>query len=336
LVKGKRGLIVLCLALLALLLALPSSSSAETLAQKKARAHQILQQLSVLDKKLEVAVERYDAASQQLQDTRDRIRQNQRNLKIAQYNLSVAKATLEQRVVALYKQRPVDLLDVMLATKSFDDFMTQIDLMNRLGQSDSTVVDSVSGYKQSVVAVQSKLAADQKTALKLVAQRGAEKQSVEAQLATRRSMYAGVKRQIDQLLAAQRAAQTRAAQSAGVITTGGTPPAGITGAAAYAYNFLGCPYQYGAAGPDRFDCSGFTMYVYSHFGVGLPHNAAMQQSMVTAVTADQLQPGDLVFFGIPAYHVGIYVGGGMMIHAPHTGTVVSVSSIAGASSYGRP
>lgn len=69
--KGKRGLIVLCLALLALLLALPSSSSAETLAQKKARAHQILQQLSVLDKKLEVAVERYDAASQQLQDARD-------------------------------------------------------------------------------------------------------------------------------------------------------------------------------------------------------------------------------------------------------------------------
>jgi len=78
------------------------------------------------------------------------------------------------------------------------------------------------------------------------------------------------------------------------------------------------------------------MYVYSHFGVGLPHNAAAQQSGTQAVPAGQEQPGDLVFFGNPAYHVGIYVGGGSMVNAPHTGAMVSYGSVAGASGSAGP
>jgi cell wall-associated NlpC family hydrolase len=67
------------------------------------------------------------------------------------------------------------------------------------------------------------------------------------------------------------------------------------------------------------------MFVYSQVGVGLPHNAAMQQSACQPVSRADLQPGDLVFFGSPAHHVGIYIGGGNMVHAPHTGDVVRVA-----------
>jgi len=70
------------------------------------------------------------------------------------------------------------------------------------------------------------------------------------------------------------------------------------------------------------------MYVYGRLGVSLPHNAAAQYSMGTSVPRDALEPGDLVFFdGLG--HVGIYVGGGSFIHAPHTGTVVQISSLSG-------
>ena len=88
----------------------------------------------------------------------------------------------------------------------------------------------------------------------------------------------------------------------------------------YAKQYLGCPYVYGAAGSQSFDCSGFTMYVYKHFGYSLAHSATAQSKVGTYVAKENLQPGDLVFFldyetmdGIG--HCGIYIGEGEFIHA---------------------
>lgn len=88
----------------------------------------------------------------------------------------------------------------------------------------------------------------------------------------------------------------------------------------YAYNYLGCPYVYGGSGPSSFDCSGFTAYVYSHFGYSLPHSAVAQMNYGVEVSMDELQPGDLVFFlDYPTMngvgHCGIYIGNGEFIHA---------------------
>lgn len=87
---------------------------------------------------------------------------------------------------------------------------------------------------------------------------------------------------------------------------------------------MGKPYQWGGAGPDSWDCSGLTMAAYAQVGIQLPHNAALQYQVTGAsmIPLDQLQPGDLVFFEADIGHVGIYVGGGQMIDAPHTGAFV--------------
>ncbi|HET6809808.1 MAG TPA: NlpC/P60 family protein [Acidimicrobiales bacterium] len=95
----------------------------------------------------------------------------------------------------------------------------------------------------------------------------------------------------------------------------------------WAQRELGKPYVYGASGPDSFDCSGLTMYVYGKAGVGLPHSAAGQWDDTTRISYADARPGDLVFFYQPVDHVGIYVGNGEMIDAPHTGASVEYDPI---------
>jgi cell wall-associated NlpC family hydrolase len=98
----------------------------------------------------------------------------------------------------------------------------------------------------------------------------------------------------------------------------------------YAASFRGVKYVYGGTNPSGFDCSGFVQYVYAHFGVSIPRTSQQQYSVGTAVSVSNLQPGDLVFFhdnGSGPGHVGLYIGEGRMIHAPHTGDVVKIAPL---------
>ena len=89
----------------------------------------------------------------------------------------------------------------------------------------------------------------------------------------------------------------------------------------------GKPYVWGADGPGSYDCSGLTQYAFKAAGIALPHSSRLQSGMGQAVSRDQLQPGDLVFFYKPVSHVGIYIGNGQMVHAPTSGDVVKVAKI---------
>ena len=101
-----------------------------------------------------------------------------------------------------------------------------------------------------------------------------------------------------------------------------------------AKRYIGTPYVYGGSTPSGFDCSGFTQYVFAQAGISLPRTAEQQRQFATPVSNPQ--PGDLVFFGAPAYHMGIYVGDGMMIDSPRTGSTVSIRPVfSGVSGYGR-
>ena len=96
----------------------------------------------------------------------------------------------------------------------------------------------------------------------------------------------------------------------------------------YAKRFIGVPYVWGGTSPHGFDCSGFVRYVYAHFGVSLPHSSYAQFGDGRRVGRSSLHPGDLVFFdGLG--HVGLYIGNGRFIHAPHTGTRVRIETLAG-------
>ncbi len=115
-------------------------------------------------------------------------------------------------------------------------------------------------------------------------------------------------------------------------SSGGTAADGLA-AVAFARAHLGDTYVWAAAGPSTWDCSGLTMVAWQAAGVSMPHYAAAQYAQGLKVSRDQLRPGDLVFFGTnptdyqSIYHVGIYIGGGQMIEAPYTGSVVRISGI---------
>ena len=111
------------------------------------------------------------------------------------------------------------------------------------------------------------------------------------------------------------------------------PAASSSRVVAIAKRYTGVPYVYGGTTPRGFDCSGFTSYVYRQAGHSLPRTAAAQASATRRVSSPQ--PGDLVFYGYPAYHVGIYVGGGNMIDAAKPGTRIHVHAIWGAHYFGR-
>lgn len=101
----------------------------------------------------------------------------------------------------------------------------------------------------------------------------------------------------------------------------------------------GTPYSYGATGPNAFDCSGFTQWVFNRVGKNLPRTSSAQAGAVRRVSAGDARPGDLVFFtgGGGVYHVGIYAGGGTLWHAPRTGEGVRRERIWTSSVfYGRP
>jgi cell wall-associated NlpC family hydrolase len=227
--------------------------------------------------------------------------------------------------------------------------VTQLNLMERLGNSDVDTVKSIAAYRQDIRDRRVKLGADKKAAVKLVASAAENKAEVESLQGKLEQMTAGIKadlRRLEQQAAAraQAAAQAAAAQQTGstagggggtVVDPGGSGHSSVVG---IAQRYLGVPYVYGGASPSGFDCSGLTMYCYAQIGIGLSHGATDQQRASTQVPLSALQPGDLVFFGSASYshHVGIYVGGGSMIHAPHTGAVVSYGSISGAWIGGRP
>jgi peptidoglycan DL-endopeptidase CwlO len=142
-------------------------------------------------------------------------------------------------------------------------------------------------------------------------------------------------------LSALEAARQRRLEGAGqlaasLITFPGPVRASAAAAVRAAASQIGKPYRWGAAGPDAYDCSGLTMWAWAQAGVSLPHSSRAQYSSLPHVSMSQLAPGDLVFRGSPIHHVGIYKGGGVVIHAPHTGQTVREDSVSGYSMAARP
>ncbi len=348
--KGKRRFVVLSVLLTTLVvsIALSPQALASPISEKKARLARVQEKLQVVYHEADIAVEKYNQATSKLETVQQQIKENTHLLKVAEYNLAVANNQLKARAESIYKARDVSLMDVLFASNTFDDLVTQLDLMQRLGDNDVDTVKAIAAYRADIKDRRVKLDADKKSAAALVQERADQRNAVLALENELESMTAGIKADINRLQEQARAAARRAAaqaQAAANNSGGGGNPgpvvdpggSGRSAVVGIAQRYLGVPYVYGGASPSGFDCSGLTMYCYAQIGIGLAHGATLQQRASTPVPISALQPGDLVFFGNASFssHVGIYVGGSSMIHAPHTGDVVRYGDMSSAWIGGR-
>ncbi|MEO8290435.1 MAG: NlpC/P60 family protein [Gaiellaceae bacterium] len=225
---------------------------------------------------------------------------------------------------------------MLLGSANLDDLLDRVDTVNRVSDQDARIVGEVRSFRSEIKKRENALTKAHTQQAQVVAERAARQSSIENQLAERQRLLGTIKDEIAKIQAAERARQARLeAQARDRITSapqdfggGGNPTGHYGGVVGIAMQYLGVPYVWGGASPSGFDCSGFTQYVFAKVGVYLPHNAAMQYGLGSPVSRENLQPGDLVFFNNLG-HMGIYIGGNQMIHAPHTGDVVKISPLTG-------
>jgi peptidoglycan DL-endopeptidase CwlO len=333
----------------ALLVVASASADPGTVAAKEAEAQRVLGQIQQIDRSLGAAVEAYNLANVRLDKIESDLLENRQQLKVTKANLRLAQKSLAARLVTAYTStQDNSTLSVLLGATSFEDLLNRIEAFNSASEQDAGIVRQVTSFKAAIkrnrVALRDAHAEQQD----IVAQKAAQKQRIESQLASRRQLLSSIKGEIARIRAAERAqqrslaasAQARLAGQGGVSVNGvgvaAATPEGSTvappnthgGVVGIAMRYLGVPYRWGGASPSGFDCSGLVMYVFAQIGISLPHSTYALWNVGVAVSRDQLQPGDLVFFN-GLGHMGIYIGGNQFIHAPHTGDVVKISSMSG-------
>lgn len=339
----------------------PAASAQGSRATVKAQVAAAERRVRDLNNQAEIATERYNAARIKLTAAQHTSQTAQAQLTASQTRLTRLQASVTAFAVAAYRGDASTSVISTLATGSTEQLLGRMSSLQAVSATESETLAGVAAAKraeeQAQVNASAALAAQRTATATLAANRrqiqaaAAKEHTILSHLqakerriiqrakrrAARRAARIAAARLAAQQAAAAAAAQQLAAQPAAqpavphpvahVAAAGGAATA-----VRWAYREIGKPYVWAAAGPNSFDCSGLTQYVWAKAGVYLGHYTGSQWNEGTHVARADVQPGDLVFFATNTsapstiHHVGIYVGGGMMIDAPYTGVNVRKDS----------
>ncbi len=342
-----------------------SAHSTPQIRAEQAHERAVLAEVNQIGVKLQAAQDQWWNAKQQLTLVNRNLQKNEFRLHVARGNLHKAQQRLMSRLYSLYVNGSPSTIEVIAGASSLSQALDRAESARVLSNQDAALGTEALHFEHAVQARERQLKQLRVKREHAVAEREAEKRTVAAELGQQKRLLASIHTTISQLRA-QEAARERAARaaaearlqaeiaarkaaaqaaqqqaqqstSAPVVTPPppvnipiGSPGAGHAAAASIALHYLGVPYVWGGASPSGFDCSGLVMYVYAQLGISLPHYTVAQWNATDPISSPE--PGDLVFFN-GLGHVGIYIGGGRFVDAPHTGSVVRIDSMSNFGGY---
>ncbi|MEU4694801.1 NlpC/P60 family protein [Actinoplanes sp. NPDC023714] len=267
--------------------------------------------------KLEPVIEEYNSVHTKLKKLRKQQSSLAKTLTPLQVKVDVAMAQVRGLAVDAYMQGPPNAFNAMLMSGSPTGLTEKLSLLDQLAQNQTASIENVAKLRD-------KYAGDKATVDQLATEIAAR----DKDLASKKK---AIEKEIDKLQKARIAAYGTADVDDGPLRTGPCPVTYTNDkggrAAQKACDLIGKPYVFGSNGPNSYDCSGLTQKAWASVGVSLEHYTKDQYGSTKSVSRGELKPGDLVFYYSDVHHVAIYIGGGMVVHAPHTGDHVRMATI---------
>jgi len=324
-----------------------AAPAAVTIAEAKAQIEQLQVEASAIDQE-------YAGVKEQLDAGRAKLVRKQADVKTQTAKVARVKRQVGQVALAQFQNRNVDTAAQIFFNSDSDTFMSQISTVEKVSENQNTVLQDFQEQQAVLAELQhssetdlASLTQQEKQLARLRADSDAkvtQSKQVLARLTAeeRAAIAAAEKKAADEAkakaeaalqaskAARQAAGKPTASRAAGGQTSGTAAVSGSSrgaAAAAFARSQLGKPYRFGSAGPDAYDCSGLTGAAWKAAGVTLPRTSQTQIGAGRSVSRNELQPGDLVFYYSGVSHVGLYVGGGQIIHSPNPRKSVEYASV---------
>ncbi|WP_165062765.1 MULTISPECIES: C40 family peptidase [unclassified Adlercreutzia] len=320
----------------------PLDAFAVTSAEKKAEAAAALDSLNAMQDKLDAASDTYYTALEAQQEAEARVEEAQKRIDEATAQIAELQEQLGVRARSMYRSGSSTFIDLLLGATTFQAFTTNWGVLNSMNENDAEMVQQTKDLKAQVEEEKVILVQQEEAAKKASEEAAATKAEAETVVAQHQALYDSLNAEVQELIrqeeAAREAAAARAAAAAAQqqqvtghyggnsnngsnVNNNATQAASVSGAVGRAYSKLGCPYVWGAGGPDSFDCSGFVSYCLTG---NYNRELGTTGTMAKYPQVSNPQPGDICW---KSGHVGLYIGGGQMIHAPQRGDVVKVASV---------
>jgi cell wall-associated NlpC family hydrolase len=286
---------------------------------------QVQQKLSKLNKQADVLDEKYDQARQALSSASQQL--TLVNAQAGRYQTAFNARRKQVAAIAAqaYEEGTLDSPEVLLTSNDPQQILNQSSILLELSSSNTSVMKAFLAAAKRLTGAQEEARRTKQARAELESKLAGQKKSLDKTISQQQALLA-------QLTPAQQAA-VGPGSGAGTGTIGGHDPLPTSTqaekAVQFAYAQLGCEYVFGGTGPcgQGFDCSGLTQAAWAFAGISIPRTSE-EQAGLPAVPESQLAPGDIMEFSGDG-HVGIYVGGGMLIDAPHTGAVVEKVAFSG-------
>jgi len=289
--------------------------SAAPLSEKKAQRDSLIKEIYRIHEDLDETIEKYNFYSEELEKTDSKIKFLDKQKNKLNYELNSLKTELEKALNEIYKYNQLNIAQIVSSTDSISDLINRIKLFSIAGDNHVQVIKKVEELKNEIVILENENERYKNTILGLMAELKLIREKIEGKIKEKEKLLTKVKQDIEILERVMYAPVTNFVS-----------PADYSGVLALALAQQGKPYIWGASGPNGFDCSGLVYWVFRQFGIYLSRTIGGQYRAGSPISKSNLQPGDLVFFK-NFTHVGIYIGNGNFVHAPHTGTRVRIESL---------